>query len=177
MFNPQYTKSAYKIIKPYVSQTIHSASTLADGESKCYKEIMDTVPTTSHFSIINIATNEILEYQLNNHSPNQLSHTPLINIRHTQPLHDSLIAALNDKSNKLNKLNNLQYGGLLPSIDIKRIEERLDSLEKRIKNIEDRDISRDINISRDISRDINKDVSKINNKNTVIDLEFAKKFL
>lgn len=45
---------------------------------------------------------------------------------------------------KLNKLpiqQSLQNGGILPSLDMKRLEEKIDSLEKRIKTLEDKSVN------------------------------------
>ena len=42
---------------------------------------------------------------------------------------------------KLNKIPNQQNGGILPSLDIKKLEDKMESLEKRIKTLEDKNIS------------------------------------
>jgi len=42
---------------------------------------------------------------------------------------------------KLNKLPAQQNGGIMPSLDMKKLEEKIESLEKRVKTLEDKNIS------------------------------------
>jgi hypothetical protein len=45
---------------------------------------------------------------------------------------------------KLNKTPAQQNGGILPSLDIKKLEDKMESLEKRLKTLEDKSINNDI---------------------------------
>lgn len=102
MFNSGFTnKIAYKVIRPYTSQKLHYSSSLEGGASKCYREVKTSMPNSNNFSIMNMTTNEIMDYAMNKLPTQQ------------------------------------QNGGIMPTLDMKKLEDRMESLEARIKKIED----------------------------------------
>ena len=60
---------------------------------------------------------------------------------------------------KLNKIPNQLNGGILPSLDIKKLEEKMESLEKRVKTLEDKSEHKIENLDHEL------DKTKINDNN------------
>jgi hypothetical protein len=105
MFNSGFTnKIAYKVIRPYTSQKLHYSSSLEGGASKCYREVKTSMPNSNNFSIMNMTTNEIMDYAMNKLPTQQ------------------------------------QNGGIMPTPDMKKLEDRMESIEARIKKIEDQNL-------------------------------------
>jgi hypothetical protein len=70
------------------------------------------------------------------------------------------------KLNKILSHQSLQTGGLLPSLDIKKIEEKMESLEKRIKTLEDKSEHKIEKLEYKIENSDNElEKTKINNNN------------
>jgi len=107
MFNSGFTnKIAYKVVRPYTSQKLHYSLSLQGGASKCYREVKSLMPNTNDFSIMNMNTNEIMDYKMNKLPTQQAQHSQ-------------------------------QAGGILPSLDMKKLEDKIESLEARLKRLED----------------------------------------
>ena len=91
----------YRVIKPYDSNVLHSATSLMGGASKCYKEFKKVSPYSSSFSVIQMQTNKIYDFEV----------------------------------------NNIMKGGaesVVGVTDIKRLENEIDSLKKRIVDLENK---------------------------------------
>jgi len=97
------SKQYYRIIKPYSSNNVYPASTIISGAGKCFKEVLRIAPQAEVFSIMDINSQNIYDFNVNKPpvSKEVLDANPLVNLA-----------------------------------DIKKINDRIDSLEKRFSELE-----------------------------------------
>ena len=62
-------ENLYRVVKPYDSNILHSSHSLMGGASKCYKEIKKISPSAGEFSVIQMNTNQVYDFNINNQLP------------------------------------------------------------------------------------------------------------
>ena len=55
----------YKLIRPFQSNNVYLAHSLQSGAGKCFKEVIRTMPDSQQFSIMDINSNEIFDFNVN----------------------------------------------------------------------------------------------------------------
>lgn len=55
----------YKLVRPFESNNVYLASSLMSGAGKCFKEVLRAMPDTTEFSIIDINSNEVFDFNIN----------------------------------------------------------------------------------------------------------------
>ena len=55
----------YKLIRPFQSNNVYLAHSLQSGAGKCFKEVIRVMPDTQQFSVMDINTNEIFDFNVN----------------------------------------------------------------------------------------------------------------
>jgi len=55
----------YKLIRPFQSNNVYLAHSLQSGAGKCFKEVIRVMPDSQQFSIMDINTNEIFDFNVN----------------------------------------------------------------------------------------------------------------
>ena len=105
-------ENLYKVILPFNSHLVHSSSSINGGASKCYKEIKNQTGGVDLFSIMNINSNKVYNFQTK--SNNNLN-----------------------KNNSMNINNSNQNGGFLSNLnEIRSMNEQIKMLESRIISLE-----------------------------------------
>ena len=110
-------ENLYKVILPFNSHLVHSSSSINGGASKCYKEIKNQTGGVDLFSIMNINSNKVYNFQTK--SNNNLNN-------------------FNKNSNNTMNINNSnQNGGFLSNLnEIRSMNEQIKILESRIISLE-----------------------------------------
>jgi hypothetical protein len=104
------TENLYKVILPFNSHIVHSSKSINDGASKCYKEIKKQMGGVDLFSIMNINSNKVYNFQTKSNKKNQNGGF-LSNLNEIKTMNDSIkilesrIISLENITNKLNKLD------------------------------------------------------------------------
>lgn len=73
-------KYYYKVIKPYESNNVYLASSLMSGAGKCYSEVIRVNPASRDFSIIDINSNGVFDFNINPPPISQELISPNINV-------------------------------------------------------------------------------------------------
>ncbi len=146
------SENLYKVILPFNSHMVHSSSSINGGASKCYKEIKNQTGGVDLFSIMNINTNKVYNFQTkSNNNLNKNSNQNggfLSNLNEIRSMNEQIkmlesrIISLENISNKFAHQTTME-GGLnkeefKEEIEIKenKIESRFDLESKQKKLIE-----------------------------------------
>lgn len=95
-----HQKYYYKVIRPYESNNVYLASSLMSGAGKCYAEVIRLNPTSHNFSIIDINTNEVFDFNINPPPISQELISPNVTLEDIKELRDK-ISNIDSRLNKL----------------------------------------------------------------------------
>lgn len=108
------SKNIYRLVKPYDSNKVYEANTIMHGAGKCYKELKKSNVNTDSFSIIDINSSQVYNF----------------NIKQKEKM-----ILKKDPSELLDNVNNIQNGGddfFQLKNEIEQIKNRITILEGKI---------------------------------------------
>ena len=109
----------YKLIKPFESNNVYKASSLLSGAGKCFKEVLRAVPDTQQFSILDINTNDIFDFNINPPPISRELISPNVELQDIKELRDK-IASLEERINRLENSRSSYIPDMSGKEDIKR---------------------------------------------------------
>jgi tRNA(Phe) wybutosine-synthesizing methylase Tyw3 len=110
------SKNIYRLVKPYDSNKVYEAMTIMHGAGKCYKELKKSNVNTDSFSIIDINSSQVYNFNIKQKEKMILKKDP------------------SELLDNVNNLNNLQNGGdefVQLKNEIEQIKNRITVLENR----------------------------------------------
>jgi len=108
----------YKLIKPFESNNVYKASSLLSGAGKCFKEALRAVPETQQFSILDINTNDIFDFNINPPPISRELISPNVGLQDIKELRDK-IATLEERINRLENSRSSYIPDMSDKEDIK----------------------------------------------------------
>jgi hypothetical protein len=90
----------YKLVKPFESNNVYKASSLISGAGKCFKEVLRAMPETKQFSILDINTNDIFDFNVNPPPISRELISPNVGLQDIKELRDK-ITNLEERLQKL----------------------------------------------------------------------------
>jgi len=112
---------SYRLVKPYQSTKIHTATTLMHGAGKCHRELKKSSALVDKFSIQDITNNKTYTFSIKNNTNNT---------------HNTHNIQLNQVGGQINKLEN-KFDNTIKILDSKleTIHSSINLLNKKIDNM------------------------------------------
>ena len=102
------SKNIYRLVKPYQSNKVYEALTVMHGAGKCYKELKKSNVNSNLFSIMDINSNLIYDFNIKPKNEMILKKDPSELLNNVQNGGDELFQIKNDIEQLKNRINSLE---------------------------------------------------------------------